>query len=87
MAFTANTSPVVPSSYSVGPLKVQHISFTVVSGDTSATITADRLSRLDHLEINGVALTAAPTFSGNTASITFVDPAASRFGTVRCYGR
>lgn len=87
MALTQTNSTMDPRSFSIGPVKQQIINFTIVSGDTSATITADNLSSLEQIHIHGMALTAAPTYSGNTVTVAFVDPAATRYGSVLCMGR
>lgn len=88
MAFAAtNASGDAGRPYSVGPIKVQLMNFSLVSGDTSGTITADGLTRIDYITVHGVALTAAPTFSGNVATLAFVDPAATRYGMCVVYGR
>ncbi len=61
--------------------------FTVANADTSGTVTFDGLSSIDHVEVQGITLTAAPTFSGNVATLAFVDPTATRHGTITAYGR
>lgn len=86
MAYSQANSTKEPRSFSLGPLKAQILTFSVVSGDTSATVTADKLARLDHVLINGVDMTSAPSFSGNSATIAFADPAANRSGTILCLG-
>jgi hypothetical protein len=74
---------------SIGPLKVQFMTYSVASGDTTGTITADRLKEIHHVIVDGVCgvATAAPTVSGNVATLAYVNPAATRYGTIICIGR
>lgn len=88
MAFAAANSSAEPRSFSLGPLKVQILTYSVASGDTSGTVTADALSSISHILLDGgLILSAAPTFSANVATLAFVNPAATRYGTVMVYGR
>jgi hypothetical protein len=82
MALIATNSALEPRAYSVGPVKRQVMNFSVASGDVSATITFDSLASVGQIELHGLALTAAPTYSGNTVTLAFVDPAATRYGQV-----
>lgn len=59
---------------SIGPVKLQFMKYTVASGDTSGTITADGLHEVSAVIIDGLQQSAAATFSGNTATISFRDP-------------
>lgn len=88
MAFTATLSTQEPRAIGVGPVKFQLLTYTAVSGDTSGTITAKGIiDRIDHIMLDGgLHLTAAPTFSGNVATIAFTDPAANAFGTILVVG-
>jgi hypothetical protein len=87
MALSA-TSPTNESrAYSIGPQKVQQMNFSVASGDTSGTITFAGLSSIDFIIVAGVVQTAAATFSGNVATVTFVDPAATRYGQAVAFGK
>ncbi len=82
MAFAATMSTTIPFSFSIGPRKKQWFTWTCASGDTSGTITATSLTRIDHIILDGgLGYTAAPTYSSNVATIAFTDPAASRFGS------
>ena len=55
---------------------MQILSFRALSGSTSGTITATSLSRLDQVFLDGqIKFSAAPTFSGNVATLAFVVPA------------
>lgn len=88
MAFAATDSTKLAAAFSNGPYKIQILTFTAVSGDTSGTITCDQLIRADHVLMDGgLALTAAPTFSGNQVTLAFTDPAANAFGTCMVFGR
>ena len=87
MAFVATDSTAEPRSMSIGPLKLQILTFTCISGDTSGTVTADKMSTAKHIIMDGgLDLTAAPTMSGNVVTLAFTDPAASRFGTIMVLG-
>jgi len=74
MAFSASNLSAEPRAISIGPLKVQLMTFTVASGDTSGTVTADKLSSIRFILIDGVEQTSAATFSGNVATLAFKDP-------------
>lgn len=88
MAFAATNSTKEPRSFSIGPLKVQILTYSVASGDTSGTVTADGLQEIHHIILDGqLHHTAAPTFATNVATLAFVDPAATRYGTVVCIGK
>lgn len=74
MAFSATLSTKEPRSFSIGPLKMEIQTFTMVSGDTSGTVTAERLSRVDEcIVIGAVNMSAAPSISGKTVTLTFQD--------------
>lgn len=83
MALAASALSAEPRSFSIGPLKIQILTFTAVSGDTSGTVTATALSRASAIFLDGgIRLSAAPTFSGNVATLAFADPStAGYFGT------
>lgn len=88
MAFAATASTSEPRSWSEGPWKFQIMTYTAASADTSGTLTANRLSTIIHVFVDGgLKLTAAPTFSNNVATLAFADPAANAFGTVLVMGR
>lgn len=88
MAFAAVVSTVEPRAISMGPLKLQIMTYSVASGDTSGTVTATNMvDRISHIVVDGgLSFTAAPTFSGNVATLAFADPAATRYGTILVYG-
>jgi hypothetical protein len=89
MAFAATALSAEPRSFSIGPLKLQLMTYSVASGDTTGTITAPALKEIVAVIIDGVCgvATAAPTFSGNVATLAFVNPAATRYGTIQVIGR
>lgn len=88
MAFAASAiTGDVGRGMSIGPKKIQLMTWSVASGDTSGTITATNLSRIDLVRVSGgLSLTAAATYSGNVATLAFADPAATIHGTVECIG-
>lgn len=88
MAFTASavSDNGLNRSQSLGPNKMQIMNWTAGNGDTSGTITADALSEVFQIIVTGCTQTAAPTYSGNTATIAFTDPAATVYGQIVCIG-
>lgn len=87
MAFAATDSTSEGRSFSVGPLKMQILTFSAASGDTSGTVTCDRLYSVQHIIMDGgLTLTAAPTFATNVVTLAFNDPAATVYGTIVVYG-
>lgn len=87
MAVTIERVQFEPSVSQIGPLKLQLLSFTAESGDTSAEITCSALITLVHFEISGVTQTSAPQLSGNVATIAFLNPGRTVYGNIRAYGR
>lgn len=87
MALSAANSALEPRAFSIGPVKVQIMNYSIASGDTSATITFDSLASVSQIVIHGMALTAAPTYATNVVTLAFVDPAATRYGQVIAYGK
>lgn len=84
MAFTTGT-PVETRKFSWGPVNIEIQTFSAVSTDTSGTVTATKLSRLDDVLLMGsgsLCQTAAPSISGLTATLAFADPAAACAGYV-----
>ena len=74
-------------SFSVGPVKMQLIKFSVASGDTSGTVTCDKLSSIDFCIVSGIVKTATPTFSGNVITLAFADPLATVHGEIIVMGK
>lgn len=87
MAITTST-PTAPLDipFSLGKVKCQKLKFSAASGATGGTATFDGLNSIVHCEVEGVVLSAAVTFSGNVATLAFVDPAATVYGTITAYG-
>jgi hypothetical protein len=83
---SANASAPLDIPFSVGKVRVQKKTFSVANLDTSGTVTFDGLHSISHVEVEGVLLTAAVTMSGNVATLAFVDPAATHYGTITAYG-
>ncbi len=83
---SANATAPLNLPYSTGKVRVQKKTITVANGDTSGTVSFDGLTTLVHVEVNNLTLTAAVTMSGNTATLAFADPAATRYGTITGYG-
>jgi hypothetical protein len=87
MALSAANSTTEPRAFSIGPLKMQIKTITAASADVSGTITFDGLTSISHVVISTLQLTAAATFSGNVATLAFVDPAATVHGVAIGLGR
>jgi hypothetical protein len=87
MAFAATDSTVESRAISLGPVKLQVLTFSVASGDTTGTVTCDRLSRVMHILVDGsLKFTAAPTYATNVATLAFADPGATVYGTIIAVG-
>ena len=88
MAFAATDSTTEPRKFSIGPLDMQILTWSAISGDVSGTITADRLSSISHIIIDGgLVMNAAPTYATNVATLSFNDPVASVYGTILAFGK
>lgn len=77
MSITITDSTKEPRSFSIANRKLQILDYVINSGETSGTITADRLSVINHvLVLGGTAVfTAAPTYATNIATMAFTVPA------------
>lgn len=76
MAITVSEAAFEPKSVSLGPIKIQIVEIVANGGSTSGTATATRLKDLFHIIVPGIrSHTAAPTFSGNVATLAFTVPA------------
>lgn len=76
MSIISTDSTKEPRSFSIGPTKIQLVDYVINSGETSGTITADHMSRMDHI-LMGASLpkmTAAPTFATNVATLAVTVP-------------
>jgi len=88
MSFVATDSTAESRKFSIGPLNAQLLTWSAASGDTSATITADKMSLAQAIIIDGgLVMTAAPTFSGNQVTLAFNDPLATVFGDLMILGK
>lgn len=88
MALTASDpSGLTAGAWSLGKIRAQKKKFSVAALDVSGTVTFDGLTSIDFVEVQGVVLTAEPTYSGNVATLAFADPAATRYGSITAYGR
>lgn len=89
MAFSASAVTAEPRSFSIGPWKIELQTYSVASGDTSGTITANALSSVIFAQVSGPAAvaTSAPSYSGKVATLAFVNPAATRYGTIILVGK
>lgn len=65
-------------TWSIGPFKIQLFDVPHISGDTTATVTADRMSTVHWgMLASSVVQTSAPSYATNVATFTFTDPAAT----------
>ena len=87
MAFASVVSTKEPRSISLGPIKMEIHTWTSANTDTSGTATATALENVDHIVVDGMEHTAAPTFSGKAVTLAFKDPGANAFGTLIMYGK
>lgn len=87
MAMTGTNLSTEPRAFSLGPIKIQLVTFSVANADTSGTLTFDRLTNVFLVVATGLTHTAAPTYSGNVATFTFADPTATRYGQAIAFGR
>ena len=88
MALTITDLAAEPRSFSIGPVRQQIVTYTCLSTDTSATVTFDRLRTVYAIESDGgLVYTAAPTFSGNVATLAFTAPTGGGFGTFVATGK
>lgn len=85
MAFTAvdkSDSSRLRRSWSLGPIKVQMLTYSCLSSDTSGVVTADGLAEVTGIITDGtIALTSAPVYSGNTATLAFVNTSQAQYTT------
>ena len=87
MALSSSNLSAEPRAFSIGPLKMQIKTISAASADVSGTVTFDNLSSISAVQVTGLTLTAAATFSGNVATLAFVDPAATVHGVIIAYGK
>lgn len=88
MAFAAVDSTSEPRKFSQGPVNMQIMTWSAASGDTSGTVTADRLSAVTHILIDGgLVMNAAPTYATNVVTLSFNNPGATVYGTIVVFGK
>lgn len=88
MAFAASAGTGrLENAWSLGPIKVQYMTWSAASADVAGTVTASRLSTAEGIIIIGLELTAAPTFATNVVTLAFTDPGATVHGTLLVLGR
>lgn len=87
MAFSATALSSEPRSFSIGPKKVQILSYSAASGDTSGTATADKLTTVQAvLGVSGPLAATSYSISGNVVTLTFDDPLATVSGAITVIG-
>lgn len=89
MALVITDLTAEPRSFSIGPMKIQIVTYTAAAADTTGTVSADRLGKIDAVLCDGgLQQTVAPTLSGHTATITFTAvPTGGVAGTMILIGR
>ncbi len=88
MALTsANATAPLDIPFSLGKVKCQKKTIAAASADTSGTVTFDGLVNIVHVEVEGLVLSSAATFSGNVATLAFADPGATIAGSITAYGQ
>lgn len=75
------------SPISLGPIKMQAMTYTCVSTDTSGTVTVPGLIEVNHIMVDGLIQNAAATFAGNVATLSFNAPGGTTIaGYIVAYG-
>lgn len=93
MAFASAAITAEPRKFSIGPYNIEVQNISAVSGDTSGTVTALRLSRVDFAVVagGGFNLSAQPTITNSgsapTVALAFPDPVANIAGQIIMFGR
>lgn len=82
MALTSANLTAEPRAMSIGPVKIQIKTIAAASADTSGTVTFDALSEVEAVIQDCLTQTSVATFSGNVATLTFADPAATVVGVI-----
>jgi hypothetical protein len=88
MSVSAATTPTaLPTTWSLGPVKMQVFDVAHISGDTTCAVTADRMNKvLWAFLASSVVQTSAPSFATNVATFTFTDPVATVKGQCIVFG-
>lgn len=76
----------IARTWSLGPIKIQVFDLAIVSGDTTAVVTADTMTTVYWGFMTSLPQTAAPSYSGAAATFTFADPTANRFAQAIVFG-
>lgn len=71
---------------SIGDLSFEVLEMPLVSGNVSAVVTAKSLHTVYYAVVVGAALTSYPTYSSNTATLAFTDPAATVKAQIILFG-
>lgn len=71
---------------SIGDKYLEIQEMPLISGNTTAVVTASALSRVDYAVVIGCTLTAVPTYSTNTATLAFTDPVATIKAVILLFG-
>ncbi len=88
MAFVVTDSTGEGRAISIGPAKIQLMTWAAASGDTSGTVTCDKLYSVSHIIIDGgLIMNAAPTFATNVVTLAFNDPVATVKGDIIVFGK
>ena len=87
MALTSANLTAEPRAMSIGPVKIQIKTIAAASADVSGTVTFDALTTVDAIIQDCLTQTSVATFSGNVATLTFADPAATVVGVAIGIGR
>ena len=87
MPFVAsNLSGDAGRAWAIGPKKIQLMSWAAASGDTTGTLTADSLVRIDQVILVGLTQGSQPVITGNSATVAFTNPAATVVGQIIVIG-
>jgi hypothetical protein len=79
MANVGTNSSTIARALNLGIYKMQVVDINIPSGATSGTVTADGMAEMNHIIMpQACTHTAAPTFSGNVATIACTVPAGTQ---------
>lgn len=90
MAFVATIqtdSSRMRNPIALGPIKMQAMTWTALSTDTSGTVTVPGFVEVTHIVIDGLLQTSAATFATNVATLAFTAPGGTTVaGDLIAYG-
>ena len=87
VAIDATDSSRLRRPVGMGDRKMQLMTYTCLSTDTSGTVTADGLTEITQIQIDGLVQTALATFAGNVATLAFNAPGGTTVaGSITCWG-